>query len=544
MGKMGGKTSQNQLVSKKCRQHYWRVNLIFVFVVILGMGISNSLFAQFQPASLPEMSYGPTMIPRNTGTDIYTTGTGDIYNVSAYGSPTNSNAGLSYYVRTTTTVNGSVNFKRPNAELADVCLAHNAAGGVFALAVYIAQNRYYTEFFKWDNSTSAFVSISLNIIYSVGSGSNYSCPNIDGDSYGNFVIVFDDRNNIYSLTGQFTGGIPTLNSTTANFTAKGEDPDVSIYDGSNPIRVHIAFTDQYTTISVNDYDLPVLTSGVLVGSVIPTVSTVNLTRQNSTLYQWMFLKYPRIASPTAAIGGPDDFTVVYVEDDYLDPITTPGPNRWIVGYNQLGGAGVFQTYNGPTIGTFGLSGLQYLNNYFPVVTYNSIGDLYIGWNFYDNYISNNLISSNNCVVFKLPINGTLTGSNVWIVPTTRTNGVDQDLLSIAGRFTDAVNGYDGLSLTYCNQSSNKIVSKVAIPNPSSSLKISNTTKIENSDFESDELLVVEKYNLLGKLEEVKNCTYQVFLNNSNDNVDRKQIAIFKLRSQSSSKTKIVKQFVN
>jgi hypothetical protein len=486
------------------------------------------------------------MIPRNTGTDIYTTGTGDIYNVSAYGSPTNSNAGLSYYVRTTTTVNGSVNFKRPNAELADVCLAHNAAGGVFALAVYIAQNRYYTEFFKWDNSTSAFVSISLNIIYSVGSGSNYSCPNIDGDSYGNFVICFDDRNNIYSLTGQFSGGIPTLNSTTANFTAKGEDPDVSIYDGSNPIRVHIAFTDQYTTISVNDYDLPVLTSGVLVGSVIPTVSTVNLTRQNSTLYQWMFLKYPRIASPTAAIGGPDDFTVVYVEDDYLDPITTPGPKRWIVGYNQTNGVSLFQTYNNS--GALAFLSIADLNNYYPVVTYNSIGDLYVGWNFLDDPINPIVPSNANkniCLLLKLPINGANTAIDCWIVPNnyiSNTSGFD--LLSISGRFTDVGNGYDGISLSYCNQSSNEIVSKIAIPNPTSSLKIANSIKIENSDFESNEQVIVEKYNLLGKLEAVKSCTYQEFLNSSNNDVDRKQIAIFKLHSQSSSKTKIVKQFVD
>jgi hypothetical protein len=500
------------------------------------MGLTNDLFAQFQAASLPEMSYGPTMIPRNTGTDIYINDVGNIYNVSAYGSPTNSNAGLSYYVKTTTTLNGSVNFTRPNAAKVDVCLVHDLSGRVFALAVYEAQNRFYLEVFRW--SGIAFTSISTTLFYSVGGTTNFSCPNIDGDSKGNFVIVLDDQSYVYAFTGTFVSGLPALNNLTPLFLDKGDDPDVSIFDGSNPIRVHIAYAEpRVPSITISDYDLP-----TLVGLSNSPVSVVGTSLRNGGTYGTMRPTYPRIASPTAAFGGPDDFTVVYLEDEYVDPISTPLPERYIEGYNQTNGVPLFQTYN-DVFGIFAPFGLQNLNNYFPVVTYNSIGDLYIGWNFGDiNGISGAI--ANNCVVFKLPINGALTGSNVWIVPTTRTNGVDQDLLSIAGRFTDAGLSYNGLSLTYCNQSSNKIVSKVAIPNPSSSLKISNTTKIENSDFENNEQIFVEKYSLLGKLEAVKSCTYQEFLITSNNDANRKQIAIYKLRSQSSSKTKIVKQFAN
>jgi hypothetical protein len=516
--------------------------LAFVFVVILGMGFSNNLFAQFQAASLPEINYGPTMAPRNTGTDIYSTSSGEIYNVSAYGSP--GNAGLSYYVRTSTSVNASVNFTHSDADKVDVCLVHDALGHVFALAVYIAQNRYYLEVFEWNGSS--FSTTSLTQFYSVGFTSDYSYPNIDGDSFGNFVIVFEIGNGIFSLTGDLSNGIPSLINTAPNFTCKGQDPDVSIYDGISPIRVHIAFTHQLTTIRVNDYDLPTLIAGAPVGFFIPTVSSVNLNNQNTTTYPRMYLKYPRIASPTSAIGGPDDFTVVYVEDDYVDPITTPNPSRWIVGYNQTGGPGTFQTYN-DALGIFNpYGGLQSLNNYFPVVTYNSIGDLYIGWNFLDDDATNIRVAlnANHCVVFKLPINGAITGNNCWVVANSAFSGISNDLLSIAGRFTDVGNGYDGISFTYCNQNSNEIVSKVAIPNPTSSLKIADSIKIENGDFENHEQIIVEKYNLLGKLEALKSCTYQEFLVTSNNDVDRKQIAIFKLRSQSSSKTKVVKQFVN
>jgi hypothetical protein len=541
MGKMGGgKTFQNQLVSKKCRQHYWRIKLAFVFVVILGMGNTNDLFAQFQPASLPEMNYGPSMIPRNTGTDIYTTSSGDIYNVSAYGSPTNSNAGISYNVRTSTlSINNSIKFSKPDAEKVDVCLVHNASGRVFALAVYEAQNRFYLEVFRW-NGTS-FISISNTLFYSVGGTTNFSYPNIDGDSNGNFVIVLDDQSYVYAFTGTFVSGHPALNNLTPLFLDKGDDPDVSLFDGSNPIRVHIAYAEpRVPSITISDYDLP-----TLVALSDNTVSFVGIGLRNFGTYNTMRPTYPRIASPTAAFGGPDDFTVVYLEDEYVDPISRPLPERYIVGYNQTNGVPLFQTYNDGS-GIFAPFGLQNLNNYFPVVTYNSIGDLYIGWNFLDNDPTNIRVAlnANHCIVFRLPINGAITGNDCWLVSNGAFSGVSNDLLSIAGRFTEVGNGYDGISLTYCNQSSNEIVSKIAIPNPTSSLKIANSIKIENSDFENNELIIVEKYNLLGKLEAVKSCTYQEFLITSNNDVDRKQIAIFKLRSQLSSKTKIVKQFVN
>jgi hypothetical protein len=451
----GGKTYQNQLVSKYCRQHYWRVNLTFVFVVILGMGSSNQMFAQFLPPVIPNVSSGLSITPWNLNNDIIDIGS-DSYGITTYSVPSSVSAsGIAWNatVSSVTYTNStpfSIYTDVNDIYFPDVCLIYDASNNelhaVAAYYVYFSTSTYafQVEDFLWNGT--AFISNGVTTLES-GSGSNQGhSVNIDSDDDGNFVIVYDNGDyEVKAAAGSVNGGFNIIIYPYV-WAPDSKMPDVCI--GNNNGNRYVCVS----RIDVNSGDLFVDDADL--GSFQAAGVYTSTTYLNPT---FGLLYFPRIAAPNYTTLG-NDFTVVVEEDDHL--------NFVIYGINVVSTSPSVYVYNDGSIITGTGTNLTSIENLLPVVAYNADQKVWVGWNV--NNLSGNISGGSNsaiaanfsvalfCDEYADPIS-----TEYWVVPDNLSNGDEYMYLALSSRHSASTTD---LYLSYNNYSPyNELLTKRVTP---------------------------------------------------------------------------------
>ncbi len=338
-------------------------------VIALGM-ITINAKAQFNKATIVETAtgVGPVVV-ENTGNDIYKVSSNVFLKVSVW-EDGGGNPGIIGDDGNTTATSG---FTYTDATDPDVCIVKQGGGSnIYAIAVYWsgAQSNYYMEWFRWNAGWAA------SGLATVGTTAGAVTINIDGNPYGEFVIVWDDgQGNVMTYGGRTTGN-PALSASGSvavanNGNTGGSMPDVCLYD-----TLGVAELATYAFINTNNeieiygerFPSPGIFSGVTGNNLVHTVSLVNFNH---------IMSWPRIACVDGTIGGAYDVTVVYEDYDGLN-------NEYdIKAVNSRAGS---YTFTGPRIYTnnsiTGLTASPALNtvlNLRPVVTYGVNGGTYIGW---------------------------------------------------------------------------------------------------------------------------------------------------------------------
>ena len=452
----GGKTSQNQLVSKYSRQHYWRIKLVFVFVA-LNLFYSNLSFGQFKQASIIDYDRALAIAPWVINNDVLDDGNIS-YKVTAYTDASNNLvAGIMwevYDLSTGTPVLISKEVKPLSNILSDqqvydidVCLVKDPfTGEVNALTVFSVYSESIPSFwgmeaFRWDNGANEFTPYLTtpggNVVPTVKldngqvAGGIGTAIHIDANDLGEFIIVFDNEvGKVYGYAGYFNGnGILNIYNNGLNFyntdpffIDDGVSPDVSITSNINVLDPYIIYCTYIGTAGTNSGKLIVADSEFgFLKSPVPTFAfVINVIAAPALLPFPNEFETPRIASPKIDPSGmvTNKYTVVYN--------VIEGSSRfrfYIRGFTN--NYGTVQTYNNGSIGS-SLNITQIINSK-PVVTYDLNDKVWVGW-----LINNTIGSSPNFPANVIPFNsatdaffpivvpcdeyGTTTSSDYWEVP--------------------------------------------------------------------------------------------------------------------------------
>jgi hypothetical protein len=471
MGKMGGgKTSQNQLVSKNCRQHYWRIRL--AFVLFLGMGLSNDLFAQFQAALISEEQVGLKIDPQNTNCDNIQIGADRVMvtTFSDFGSPKQPGfswkveiAGGTWQYRGYTLLGSTI--PSVNIYYPDIVLVKDIGGNqdLHALVAFFKddgfQYGWYIEDFLYDSNTKQF---NQNGIVNLDNGSGQrrgTTVNIDATDNGKFAVIYDDQAyRIFTVSGVLND--VANNGITINWDAItgrmielgeiGRNPDIALYEKGGLTTAYATYINGSINFSLNvsKNDWSIFESGYFPYG-------------NRVIYPFRLtgaLYYPRIACPNGnmtLLG--DQCTVV------LHEIDNTRTNNSIIGYNS-------NTINTKIVYNNGLyvtnGNLTSVSNSLPVVTYDFSNKVWVGWNF-DN--SSGLIAGAKPNHYPIALLCNDKGIPTFIAPNTRNlyyevptstylnPGEGNNLLSIAGRYCEH------LYMSYYNSFSKQINYKNVFP---------------------------------------------------------------------------------
>ncbi|MBL0343517.1 MAG: hypothetical protein IPP71_23275 [Bacteroidetes bacterium] len=410
-----------------------------VLIILVTIQSSNALGQFIIPSpSFTEYQTSVTVGAYNTGNDILDFG-GNNYFVSV--SSSLNNAGL-YWNFNNGSATGYAYFASGASDIyhADVCLVvdqnnneiHAIVGWYYGGT--LGSPSFYIEDYLWDGS-SAFNYVTSTFV----NGTFGTTLNVDGDDLGNFIMVYDESNTLYALSGDINFGSFNMNNSGNAVTIglnSGLYPDVSIYSDATPGNqiVHLTYVDgsgdlniEYDTYSNIAANTPSFTAWT--GPISPATSGY-------------FISNPRIASPNSS-GAYDDWTVVWQEDDRT-------MTYYIKGLNSKGGSlSAIYTYNDGTY-TNSVMPLFDVQNSHPVVAYdyNSTPTIWIGWIFdnrtgfygYMNCFSSLYPIGLKCNDVALPD----PAFDYWQVPNIVTNDLEIYPLSLASRYASS----DQLLLTY------------------------------------------------------------------------------------------------
>ncbi len=343
-----------------------------VLIILVTIQSLNALGQFIIPSpSFTEDQTSVTVGAYNTGNDILDFG-GNNYFVSV--SSSINNAGL-YWNFNNGSATGYAYFAFGASDIyhADVCLVvdqnnneiHAIVGWYYGGT--LGSPSFYIEDYLWDGS-SAFNYVTSTFV----NGTFGTTLNVDGDYLGNFIMVYDESNTLYALSGDINFGSFNMNNSGNAVTIglnSGLYPDVSIYSDATPGNqiVHLTYVDGSGDLNI-EYD-------TYTNIAANTPSFTAWTGPISPATSGYFISNPRIASPNSS-GAYDDWTVVWQEDDRT-------MTYYIKGLNSKGGSlSAIYTYNDGSL-TFSSLPLLDVENSLPVVAYdnNTTPTIWVGWMF-------------------------------------------------------------------------------------------------------------------------------------------------------------------
>jgi hypothetical protein len=292
--------------------------IVISFIIFALTAIKMS--AQFTGASIGETSSGTSSSGvNNTGNDIIDDN-GSLLVVSVWdGSVPEIGYNFNNGAQT-----GRVALNHSGAVDPDVCLIKNGNGNIYAVVVLhetpaMGTAAYHVEYYRWTGSAIAYGSTAV-----LSTVQYQTAINVDGDNFGNFVIVWDQdslagvHSVIKSVTGSAPGAsAPSLNNSpfTVNFTSDDDiSPDVSLFDdGNSTVDAKYCWVNRNSgNIDVDFERWP--NPGI---SSSPAVVTNAVVASSATTPNSVF-RYPRIACPNSN-GYTCDFAVVAEDNNGSNP---------------------------------------------------------------------------------------------------------------------------------------------------------------------------------------------------------------------------------
>lgn len=477
------------------------IKLCSVFLFLYSMPAYTQSY--FQVASATESTVTPTGC-RKTGNDILDRSS-VTYRVFTWDNG-GTNAKLGWRVTSGgTTYAGTANLgQTSNVTELDVCLVVGGSD-VFAIVAYFVDggtDDYYWDYFKWNSTSTSFVSQASNQIYSSPSSINTTL-NIDGAENGDFAIVWDDATNgIEGITGQIVSSVPNLNGNKTGLQS-GTFPDISIfYDGTSS-HLYVGYIDANAKLTVDYYDFGWGSYG----------NQLN----DSPTYTY---RMPRIASPNRNNGIQDDWTIVTEENN--------GSVYRILGKTSQGGSvGSLVIYN-----TFFYSGVGNYPNLNPAVTYDSQSteSIWVGWTMNNSSggLSGNPPQATQTAIYPVGVelnsSGAVQNSKYWDVPTTICQNCTYDYLSLSGRHAANGSSSEKVFITFYNSNYPYIITKEINPGTATSFKISDDGSVlfagdplqETGNNPSAQNLHYTLYDLSGKLYVSENGSAYSLVNHLRD----------------------------
>jgi hypothetical protein len=502
------------------------------------MGLCQNLFAQFLPATIANVNSGIALTPYNLNNDILDVGS-DSYKVTTYTDITLSSCtGISWFVTYGTnnyadSINLSLAGPINNIYYADVVLVNDPIRNeVHALVAYYncwygLNSAWQVEDFIWDTTIKKFISAGVTTIdYRITGVSQGSAVNIDADDAENFVIVYDDGNSdVYAAAGSVSGGF-SITTMPVSWSSLMMMPDICIGNNTFTNSRYVCVTSIGSVdgkLYIEESDLGSLLSGT------PTVTTSTGPFGQTFGYYY----YPRIAAPNSS-NPSNDWTVVVQEDDRS--------TYKIYGLNSFNNT-TFLTYNDGSLISGSGTDLTGIENLLPVVAYNADQKVWVGWNINNNISvpvtggtnpakKANFPIVNYCDEYAVPIN-----TEYWVVPDNLNDYDEYIYLSLSSRHSSTTD----LHLSYYNIAwVNRLFTKW-VPAGIGSLRNAESfaddpSSIKNflANFNKDEMMVINVYDLNGKLILSDNCTVnkvRSILEEKNNKLKSQSIYLVKLESK-------------
>jgi hypothetical protein len=332
--------------------------------------ITNFIWGQTQPpvTYTSPIAVGPAPVfGRQSGTDIYE------FQSALYRVFVNDDDSLMYwYVDTNgTPYSGGAAFDSQIMSDPDVTLVA-LNNKVYAVVAYhnVGAGFYCTIF---NYSAGVFSKVNTNALLT-GSYPNSCSINIDGDTYGNFVITWDNgAGDIYIATGDLPNLITNKFNLYSNANYKW--PDIALFNNGSTNIATLSYVSGTNTIAVEQHTYSNLVLGTSTAVSPSPFSLTGITSQ-SMAYQ------PRVAVPPPA-GNSNEWTVVAVNENSSTMSNIIG---WT--YNSGTLSGMHDYTN-----SINWNSMDKVYNYYPSVTYDNTYPsgsfpIWIGWTMANNLSPN------------------------------------------------------------------------------------------------------------------------------------------------------------